>query len=96
MLESNNYIFNILSNRSHLVYFQSSKKLLFSHSGHFAQFECDFFFPSMSKISADTQETMMALHITEWCKPGTVSEKINFGKVQAPPVPQKTDVGKKK
>jgi hypothetical protein len=50
----------------------------------------------MSKISDDTQETMMALHITEWCKPGTVSEKINFGKVQAPPVPQKTDVGKKK
>ena len=47
----------------------------------------------MSKVT-DTQETMMALHITEWCKPGTVSDKINFGKVPAPPAPQKTEVGK--
>ena len=34
----------------------------------------------------------MALHISEWCAPGSVPEKISFGKIIAPPEPTKNEV----
>lgn len=35
---------------------------------------------------------MLAAHITEWCEPGTVYEKIKFGPIAAPGAPTKNQV----
>jgi alcohol dehydrogenase len=47
----------------------------------------------MSKVDTLSEDNMMlALHVNQWCTPGTVPEKIRFDKMVAPPAPQKSEV----